>query len=350
MGVRISLLALAGACFLALGAGDTLANHIVCGQTITTDTTLDSDLIDCLGDGIVIGAPNIELDLNGHTVDGDGAAPGIGINNSAGHDGVEIEHGTIQEFDVGVRLVGASRNELEGLNVTASTGDAAILLESSSGNRLARNTTSANAGHGIHLIGSNNNRLVRNTANMNEDGIDLLNSDNNRLEGNVASQNRDDGILLVSANLPGTSSSNNTLVQNRANGNVGTGFLLHVGDSNLLRRNTANGNTAQGMILIASDNNTLRLNTTSSNTGDGVLILSDSDGTLLDRNTANQNGTTVNLDDGLQTLNAATTFVGNIANNNADLGIEAVPGVTDGGGNKASGNGNPAQCTFVTCT
>jgi hypothetical protein len=35
---------------------------------------------------------------------------------------------------------------------------------------------------------------------------------------------------------------------------------------------------------------------------------------------------------------------------NHDLGIEAVPGVTDGGGNRARGNGNPeGQCTGVAC-
>jgi hypothetical protein len=39
----------------------------------------------------------------------------------------------------------------------------------------------------------------------------------------------------------------------------------------------------------------------------------------------------------------------NTANRNHDLGIEAVPGVIDGGGNKASGNGNPAQCLNVVC-
>ena len=33
----------------------------------------------------------------------------------------------------------------------------------------------------------------------------------------------------------------------------------------------------------------------------------------------------------------------------AGLGIEAVAGVTDGGGNKAAGNGNPLQCTNVRC-
>ena len=38
-----------------------------------------------------------------------------------------------------------------------------------------------------------------------------------------------------------------------------------------------------------------------------------------------------------------------IANHNHDLGIEAVPGVIDGGGNHAAGNGNPAQCINIDC-
>ena len=39
----------------------------------------------------------------------------------------------------------------------------------------------------------------------------------------------------------------------------------------------------------------------------------------------------------------------NTVNDNHDLGIEAVPGITDGGGNGASGNGNPLQCSNVFC-
>jgi hypothetical protein len=34
---------------------------------------------------------------------------------------------------------------------------------------------------------------------------------------------------------------------------------------------------------------------------------------------------------------------------NTDLGIEAVSGISDAGGNHAQGNGNPAQCTNVSC-
>ena len=46
---------------------------------------------------------------------------------------------------------------------------------------------------------------------------------------------------------------------------------------------------------------------------------------------------------------ADTTLTRNTANRNHDLGIEAVLGVIDGGGNHAAGNGNPAQCTNVIC-
>ena len=48
--------------------------------------------------------------------------------------------------------------------------------------------------------------------------------------------------------------------------------------------------------------------------------------------------------------NPRTTITANTANDNLDYGIEAVAGVTDGGGNTASGNGNPAQCLNVTCS
>ena len=44
-----------------------------------------------------------------------------------------------------------------------------------------------------------------------------------------------------------------------------------------------------------------------------------------------------------------TTLTRNLAVQNTNLGIEAVPGVTDGGGNRAFGNGNPLQCINIAC-
>ena len=34
---------------------------------------------------------------------------------------------------------------------------------------------------------------------------------------------------------------------------------------------------------------------------------------------------------------------------NFDLGIDAVAGVLDGGGNRAFGNGDPLQCVNIAC-
>ena len=78
--------------------------------------------------------------------------------------------------------------------------------------------------------------------------------------------------------------------------------------------------------------------------GDGIVIAPFVLDTTLDRNTAARNG-----DDGIDVDSAQTTITLNRADHNRDLGIEAVHGVTDGGGNRARRNGNPLQCTGVVC-
>ena len=57
----------------------------------------------------------------------------------------------------------------------------------------------------------------------------------------------------------------------------------------------------------------------------------------------------MNLQDGIDVVESDDTIARNSANENGDYGIRAVVGVTDDGGNTASGNGNAAQCTNVVC-
>lgn len=90
------------------------ASHVECGEVITTDTVLDSDLT-CPAEGIVIGADNITLDLNGHTLTGPGLTcspicPGVDGVRVDVHTGVTIKNGYIAGFVFGVRLVDASNN------------------------------------------------------------------------------------------------------------------------------------------------------------------------------------------------------------------------------------------------
>src|SRR5512145_568752 len=78
---RIVLIALLGCALLAPPAA---ATHVSCGDTITQDTTLDSDLVGCAGDGLVIGADGVTVDLGGHRIDGAGAGAGIRSENFSG--------------------------------------------------------------------------------------------------------------------------------------------------------------------------------------------------------------------------------------------------------------------------
>ena len=136
------ILALAAAGLVALSSASTArsrasrtarsaaaAKQPKCGDTITTDTTLHHNLVNCPNNGIIIGADNVTLDLNYHRIDGDGTpASGcdprtefcdVGVLND-GHDGVTVVHGSVRQFAVGVFAVRATHNRLLGI---ASSGN-----------------------------------------------------------------------------------------------------------------------------------------------------------------------------------------------------------------------------------
>ncbi len=127
--------------------------------------------------------------------------------------------------------------------------------------------------------------------------------------------------------------------------------------------------TTPGVFVINSANTALSGNTLVNNSS-GVLVRGTSTGTQVIGNQANQStfagvaienaptGTLVadnvasgNGGNGIDVRNASTTITRNTAQFNRGLGIFAVSGVTDGGGNRASGNGNPAQCSpSIVCS
>jgi len=107
--------------FLTPAVAQAAPTGVSCGVTITADTRLGADLVNCPNNGIVIGADDITLDLNGHTVAGDGSlfpscpegvSCDVGIDNIAGHTGVTIRSGSVREFDVAVFVLGGGENRL----------------------------------------------------------------------------------------------------------------------------------------------------------------------------------------------------------------------------------------------
>jgi parallel beta-helix repeat protein len=368
----VALLTFALVCWLALGAGEASASHVDCGDTITADTTLDSDLVDCPNNGVVIGADDITLDLNGHTIDGDGTeAAGcdpktelcdIGVAND-GHDRVTVRDGSVREFGVGVLVGGARENRVVKISSTGHIFFSVVVGGSSRsvirGGSFSRNTE----GDGIGVFGSDRIRIVRNKIRRVQYGIHVFDSKKNLIKKNVFSRNGP-AIFVEGADR-------NEVQRNRVT--RGGGIIVGPGNRNVIARNRVSralhsiaveggrGNLVVGNVVgrargtgirlgvpqppgFGGDDTVVRRNLVRGSGDDGFLVAEKDDRSVLKRNVARRNG-----DDGFDVESDSAKLTKNRAVRNDDLGIEAVAGVTDGGGNRASGNGDPRQCVNVTC-
>ncbi len=161
---------------------------VTCGQEITSDTKLTSNVGPCPGVGLIIAGDHVRLDLNRHTVFGD---PQVRTADSAGilfRDVTRssVVNGTVERFDAGVSIEGGSRNTVSGLlardniNYRVVTGrDAAsgscdigdgITASDSSFNRIKDNRAFHNGPFsGISVVGDSDfNTVMKNTVRDND--------------------------------------------------------------------------------------------------------------------------------------------------------------------------------------
>jgi parallel beta-helix repeat protein len=380
------ILALAVAGVMVLSGGRALASHVSCGDTITTDTTLDSDLVNCPNNGIVIGADDVTLDLNGHLVDGDGTPAAVcdpdtefcdtGVA-SDGHDGITVMHGSVREFDFGVwvgnftgrivrhnRLLGisSSRNRFAGLGFfhvarsvirnSSGNGNGVVgwfLVQDSHHVRILHNSFRHNGDQGIFVADSARNLIRRNLLSRNKVyGIVLERADRNQVRRNRSVRDGEVGIYVA----PG---SRNVIVRNRVSHihraeGMGRAIEVDGGDRNVIARNSVRDTEADAIIVGCPRcpvvvGSVVRRNRIRGAGRDGVHIDHKAKHTLLRRNRVRHS-----KDDGIDVEGRTTKLTENRAVRNADLGIEAVRGVIDGGGNIARYNGDPRQCTNIVCT
>src|SRR5262249_37413518 len=308
--LRLGVLATVSTGCLTLAAGQGLAKkpkpNVVCGQVITHNTHLKNDLTDCPGDGLVIGASNIRLNLGGHTIDGVNNLAADGINNKGGFDNVKIVHGSVQQFGNGIELVGADQNKLSHLMVTQNHD-------------------------GIRLSGSNANRVDHDAAVANFDGIFLVNSDHNHVSHDRAHSNGSSGIVLQFGNdfnkvdhssahdngawgITSDGSTHDVYDHNKVSKN-GTAGIEPFNGSMLKNTNNRALTNRIGIELFNTDNSTLKNNRVNSNTLDGIHTVAGSTGNLLLRNLTNRNGA-----DGIDIGEAGNTLSKNHADKNVNLG------------------------------
>ena len=327
------------------------ASQPKCGDTITADTTLHHDLVNCPNNGIIIGAEDVTLDLNYHTIDGDGTEFAgcpenefcdIGVLND-GHDDVTVVHGFVRQFAFGVVIVNARHNRVIDLTVSRSAGTGIILFKSSR-NRLIRNSARANGLQldqgGIALNRSHHNLVKRNALGGNGDlGLFMEKSDHNHIRKNRMRRNPEGGII---AEGDGNVFSRNRIVRN-GGGILITKITKHGAVGNVVRRNYVRGSRGGGISVDNLPKRTLLSRNHVVGSGrDGIKIGGRTTKLVANRAVRNDG-------DGIDVESRTTKLTRNRARRNADLGIEAVRGVIDGGGNKASGNGDPRQCTNIAC-
>jgi parallel beta-helix repeat protein len=292
-----------------VGVSPAAAADIECGTVVTASTTLTHDLVDCPDNAILIDGSNIVLDLGGHTVDGQGVGIGVRIEG----DGNTIKNGKVQQFSTGVKNTFAtSGNTLTGL--TATGNGVGMWILGGSSNRIVGNVVTGSGVGGIFVDPASIATLVK----------------NNQVTGNTGN-----GIVL--------DGGNSVLTGNSVSKNAGSGLHVH-GDGNVVSANQSFQNKTGMFVGADASNTTISLNSLSSNAIDGLTVADGSAATYIVSNTA-----TKNADDGIDVGTGSATIKGNSAHFNGDHGIEATPVPTDGGGNRAFGNGS-TNCIAVTCT
>jgi len=251
--------------------GSVRAAHVSCGQVLTANTVLDSDVGPCASDGVVMGADGITLNLNGHRIFGvPSQGEGVGIRIE-GRQGVQVHGGRATDFDAGVAIIGGSGNVVRQMTVRNNKG-----------------SPRTDFGDGIAVSGSTNNVIQNNEVVHNGpyDGIGLFGSSRrNEIRGNRVrdndiefnpSVNQDDGIRLE----PGT--QNNLIVDNRVTGSGLDGIAVFFGSSdNVLRGNLSNGNgfhdkahrKGDGIrLFLQADRTLVRANEVFRNAANGIRV------------------------------------------------------------------------------
>jgi hypothetical protein len=327
-----------------------------CGETVSKDATLTGDL-SCDGTALTIGAPGITVDLGGYSVTGD-----ITSIRNPGFDNVTIKHGSVSVNNNGIILDGVSGNVLSDLDL-AGLQDGIVMGGSDHnwivGNRLASvwlalgSGSDANVIRGNRFLGyesfvsifdSSRNLVSKNLiSNAMETGVRLNLADHTVVTENDITAQLGAGVGLLQADDNEISDNNIHGLPNGNNPTEVTGVTVDESHRNKVLRNTFLSTTTaidveSGWANVLRDNQGVR------GSADGFVIGAAAVGTALVHN-----GAYGFRGDGFDVSSPSTRIGDNAATYNAELGIRAVGGVTDLGGNRAYSNGNAFQCLNVIC-
>ncbi|HEX2041491.1 MAG TPA: right-handed parallel beta-helix repeat-containing protein [Acidimicrobiales bacterium] len=245
-------------------AGVAEAHTRQCGDVITADEELHNDIGPCHGDGLVVRGSNITVNLNGHTIFGEG---GLVVEHQAagvrilGQSNVTVTNGTIRDFYHGVRVTQGSANRVTAIRAVRNQGGNGVVLENSSDNLVADNLVVSNGRFsGISTFNSVSlppgaarntirNNVVHTNAFMGAHGISLEHGRGHVVTGNKVVASGRDGISLFGPVSDATVTANTVQSNGRHGINVQNGSVR-----NLVQGNHASRNAQTGILVAGQDN------------------------------------------------------------------------------------------------
>jgi len=311
---------------------------------LTEDTVLESD-VPCIGVG-----NGVTIDLNGFTVNGHILPIGSGLSNDvtvqngtvAGGaiilgSGILLDHLTVRDY----RAIDPFAVQIRGGLIMHSLFERNIVAVDLfwGGGIQVRHCRFVENRIGINIASDDNSLVLKNTFEANETGVrvwdeDLFRSSGSTIRGNHFRSNGIGVFLNAQNEAHGTDIDSNVF-----HSNLSSGIAVSLGCARVFSDECAGrGTVIRSNVMIRNGNEPRTLT--------GAWWISGSQSEPYE----------VILDDGLtvfapQEFSPAdgATVISNVANRNADLGIEAA-GVVDGGGNRGARNGDPLECVGVDCS
>lgn len=331
-----------------------------CGDTVTASVTLDHDLVECDGPGLVVAADGVTIDLAGHTIDGDEGADS-GIVTLVDRKNLTVKGpGVIRGFSGGIVVGGAS---LKVLNVTfTALTDTAINVGPCPNSLVAGNVFADVAGALDFAAGGGKVVVKDNVAARLAIGIVIGDAAGAVITNNVVADVRSASAIIVAGpgavvtgnrvaraaehGILANAVTNGKIVGNVVTATVGSGVVLGETQTTRVERNvvSAAGDFAIGIRDAVSDGNRFRRNRVLGGGAVGIFVPAGAGLNVIEGNVVE--GTVL---EGVRVEQAGTVLKKNRADANGAAGIVAVTGTIDGGGNRGRGNAGPVQCDGVFC-
>ncbi len=136
---------------------------IKCGDSITINTTLSKDILDCTNYGLIIGKDSVFLDCQGHAITGNNAVTGVYINEI---EGAVVKNCRVEGFGFGIYVLKSNQSHIIN-NILQNNNHGAVIYKSSS-NILTQNQIQSNNNSGIYVLSGNSNLFWNNSLSANK--------------------------------------------------------------------------------------------------------------------------------------------------------------------------------------